>query len=381
MKIRLTQVVTGLAISMSVLTPPVSHAQVQTPLPVSDTSVQFSQQQLEQILAPVALYPDQLLAQIMMAATYPLEVVQADRWLQDPNNAALRGDQLSAALEQQGWDPSVKSLVPFPQLLHMMDSNLSWTEQLGDAFLSSQSSVMDTVQTLRQQAQSSGHLQSSQYQQISSQEDSIVIEPAAPDTVYVPVYNPAIAYGTWAYPDFPPYYFPDFFAGMAVGAFGFGWFGFGIDVPLWGWSRWDWAHRDIYVIPGRFGSRSRQDPHIAPAPWRHDPAHRAGVPYRDPDTRNHFQPPGTRQNFRGYPANSLPQIPSNPVRPAVPAPVNNGRMIIPEQRPIPEERRIAPPSFESFGRGVDVRGQSERGHESRQSMPATGGVRQDGRKH
>ncbi len=135
----------------------------------------FSTDQLDQMLAPIALYPDPLLAQVLMAATYPLDVVQADRWLQDPGNAALRGDSLNAAMEQALWDPSVKSLVPFPQVLHMMDGNLTWTEQLGEAFLASQPAVMDSVQRLRQRAQAAGRLQSSSQEVVSTQ------GPADPD--------------------------------------------------------------------------------------------------------------------------------------------------------------------------------------------------------
>ena len=124
---------------------------------MSDQAVaQFTPEQLDQMLAPIALYPDPLLAQILMAATYPLEVVVADRWVQDRKNAALKGDRLTEALEQQPWDPSVKSLVPFPQILRMMDRNLEWTERLGDVFLANQAGVMDSVQRLRQRAEAAG---------------------------------------------------------------------------------------------------------------------------------------------------------------------------------------------------------------------------------
>jgi len=156
----------------------------------SDQSTsRFAPGQLDQMLAPIALYPDTLLSQILMASTYPLEVVQTDRWAQDPNNDALRGDQLTAAVEQQSWDPSVKSLVPFPQILHMMVSNLDWTESLGDAFLYDQGAVMDSVQRLRQSARAAGNLQSTPQEVVTDQDQAIAIAPTGPDIVYVPDCN------------------------------------------------------------------------------------------------------------------------------------------------------------------------------------------------
>ena len=126
----------------------------------TQTAPAYTQGQLDQMLAPIALYPDALVSQILMASTYPLEVVEAERWLEVPENASLTGDALSNALMQQPWDPSVKSLVPFPQVLQMMNQNLQWTEQLGDAFLAQQPAIMDSIQQLRQQAQAAGTLQS-----------------------------------------------------------------------------------------------------------------------------------------------------------------------------------------------------------------------------
>jgi hypothetical protein len=162
--------------------------------------------QLDQLVAPIALYPDPVIAQIVMAATYPLEVVEADRWLQGPGIATLKGEQLTAALQSQPWDPSVKSLTFFPQLLHMMDSNLHWTEQLGDAFLAQQADIMDTIQRLRQRAQSAGALASTLQQTILTEDQEMAIEPVNPDVIYVPVYNPWCVYGVWPYPDYPPLY-------------------------------------------------------------------------------------------------------------------------------------------------------------------------------
>jgi len=145
-----------------------AEAQVPAPMtaPVPPLAAPVAPQELDAMLAPVALYPDPLIAQILMASTYPLEVVEADRWLQEPANAGLKGAQLMSALDQQPWDPSVKSLVPFPQILRMMDSNLDWTERLGNAFLADQAAVMDSVQRLRQRAEATGELMSSPQQTV-----------------------------------------------------------------------------------------------------------------------------------------------------------------------------------------------------------------------
>ena len=177
-----------------------SSAIAQNQPPPAPAAAPLTPGQLDQLTAPIALYPDALVGQILMAATYPLEVVEAARWVQQPANASLKGDQLAAALVQQPWDPSVKSLVVFPQILKMMNGNLTWTEQLGDAFLAAQSAVMDSVQRLRQQAEAAGKLQSTAQMVVSTVGGLIVIAPPDPNSVYVPVYNPNDIYGAWAYP-------------------------------------------------------------------------------------------------------------------------------------------------------------------------------------
>src|SRR5512139_379 len=163
----------------------------------------FKQEELDQLLAPIALYPDDLLAQILMASTYPLEVVQADRWVKQ--NKSLKGDALKAALEKQTWDTSVKSLVPFPDVLAMMSDKLDWTQKLGDAFLEQEKDVMDTVQKLRRKANEAGNLKSSNELAVKKEADIIIIEPANPQVIYVPSYNPTVVYGAWPYPAYPPY--------------------------------------------------------------------------------------------------------------------------------------------------------------------------------
>ena len=144
------------------------EAEVPAPPPPAETLSLFKAEQLDQLLAPIALYPDALLAQILMAATYPLEVIKADRWLQDPSHAYLRGDQLAGAIEAEAWDPSVKSLVPFPRILRMMDGELDWTEQLGHAVMAQQADVMDSIQRLRHQAAAAGTLWSNSEQRVTT---------------------------------------------------------------------------------------------------------------------------------------------------------------------------------------------------------------------
>ena len=203
----------------------------------------FKQEELDQLLAPIALYPDSLLAQIFMASTYPLEVVQAGRWVKA--NEGLKGDALTDALEQQNWDPSVKSLVNFPQVLNMMNEKLDWTQKLGDAFLEQQKEVMDTVQNLRQKADAEGNLKSNEEQKVVVEKETktIIIEPANPQVIYVPTYNPTVVYGTWWYPSYPPYYYypPGYVAGAAL-------FSFGVGMAVgaaWGyaWGRCNWGAR------------------------------------------------------------------------------------------------------------------------------------------
>ena len=174
-------------------------------------------EELEQVVAPIALHPDPLISQILMAATYPLEVVQAERWVKQ--NASLKGDALTKALEAQDWDPSIKSLVNFPQVLTMMSEKLDWTQKLGDAFLADQKKVLDTIQSLRAKAQAAGNLKTTKEQTVIVEEKIIKIEPASPQVIYVPTYNPTVVYGAWPYPAYPPYsyYPPGYVAGLRFG--------------------------------------------------------------------------------------------------------------------------------------------------------------------
>ena len=174
-------------------------------------SKSLTTEQLDQLVAPIALYPDSLVAQVLMASTYPLEVVEAARWVKA--NPGLKDKALEAALQKQSWDPSVKSLAAFPQTLDMMNDKLDWTTQLGNAFLAQQSDVMNAVQVLRKRAKDAGNLDSNKQQTVKvedtssgTQSQTIIIEPASPQVVYVPTYNPTIVYGAWPYPAYPPFY-------------------------------------------------------------------------------------------------------------------------------------------------------------------------------
>ena len=200
---------------------------------------QMSQAQLAALVAPVALYPDPLVAQVLMASTYPLEMAEAYNW--QKANSRLKGDALNQALQQQNWDASVKSLVSFPPVLGMMGSQLSWTQELGNAVLAQQSDVMNAIQALRAKAKASGALQSNSQQTVTTQgsgsNETIVIQPANPQVVYVPSYNPSVVYGGWPYPAYPPYayYPPGYVAGTALLSFGLG---MAVGAALWGGCHW-----------------------------------------------------------------------------------------------------------------------------------------------
>ncbi len=216
----------------------------------------YSQGQLDQMLAPIALYPDQVLMQVLMAATFPQQVIDAGQWLQDQNNAAIKGDALASALEPLPWDPSVKSLVAFPQIIGMMNEHMDWTQSLGVAFGGQQVAVMAEVQTLRNRAAAAGQFHSNAQIRYVHTGGFWTIEPVNPGEIYLPVYNPAVVYGQWQYPDYPPVYVPpppDFVAaGYAVGpgiAFSVG---FGVVAPLWGWGHPDWRRHELVINQARY---------------------------------------------------------------------------------------------------------------------------------
>src|SRR5262245_41174441 len=279
--------------------------------PASSSSDQtLKPEQLDALVAPIALYPDTLLAEVLMASTYPLEVVQAARWMEQNKN--LKGDALKAEVDKQGWDESIKSLTATPDALKMMSAQLDWTQKLGDAVLAQQTDVMDAIQRLRAKADANNKLQSTPQQKVSKKTDGgkqyIVIEPTDPQTVYVPYYNPQVVYGGWPYPAYPPYYwatpYPGYIAGAAI-ATGLA-FGAGYAVGRWasGGNYWGggvgWGNNNINVnrpVNSNTGGNN----------WNHNSDHRHGVRYNNKDVANKFNKgnnirggANNRMDFRGH---------------------------------------------------------------------------------
>jgi hypothetical protein len=262
----------------------------------SDTTPQqqtLSQGELDALVAPIALYPDALLAQVLMAATYPLEIVQADRWAKA--NKSLKGDKLDEALAEQDWDASIKALVATPTVLAMMNDDLDWTEKLGDAVLAQQADVMDAIQRLRAKAEANGKLKTTKEQKVTvtkeADQEVIVIEPTSPETVYVPYYEPAVVYGAWDYPAYPPYYFPPA-PGWVVGgaiASGIAW-GAGIAIGNAIWDGFDWRHGNIHVDIDKNVNINKHvnRNNVKTGNWEHNPQHRKGVSYNNKQVQNKF---------------------------------------------------------------------------------------------
>jgi hypothetical protein len=298
-RIRCWMVVTAVIFAVS----NIGAARAQNAAPLPRTTAQ-----LEQLVAPIALYPDSLLSQVLMASTYPLEVVEAARWSQ--SNPGLNGQALEDAMQKQQWDPSVKALTSVPQTLQMMNDKLEWTRDLGDAFLAQQQGVLDAVQRLRARADTSGYLKSTQQQTVTitanpdagaSQASSApaniyTIAPTNADEYYVPIYDPGAVYGAWPYPDYAPFYwYPPGYATGNVFSFAAGVLA---GAAIWGGI--DWARRQVNINVNRYNSFNRTN--IANRNWTHNPAHRGAVPYRDRDVAQRFgnaNQNAAREAFRG----------------------------------------------------------------------------------
>ncbi len=258
--------------------------------------------QLDQLVAPIALYPDALVAQVLMASTYPLEVVQGDRWAKA--NKALKGEKLDDALTKQDWDDSVKALVATPTVLAMMNDDLEWTEKLGDAVLAQQADVMDSVQRLRSLAQANGKLATTKQQTVTVTQEAdkpiIVIAPASPEVVYVPYYEPAVVYGAWPYPAYPPYYFPPapgYIVGGAL-ARGIAWgAGVAIGNAIWN-NNCDWGHGNIHVDINRNVNINKHVNSVNVGNWQHNSYHRRGVSYNNKSVQNKFANADVRSGDR-----------------------------------------------------------------------------------
>lgn len=301
----------------------------------------YTQQELDQMLAPIALYPDALLAQVLMAATYPLEVVQAARFMQ--RNPGLSDDTLARAVAPMRWDPSVAALTQFPSVLAMMNEELDWTQQLGEAFLAQREQVMDTVQMLRARAHAAGTLRSNEQQRVIIEERAILIEPWQYGTYWVPYYNPTIVFGTWWWPAYQPFvwvppviYRPPYFA--QIYSTGTVWGPFTVVYPsLWNDPRPVWRDRPVYIdsrpvtnviITGATTPR--------PVPWQHDPAHRRNVEYRTPEVRDRYPPV--------FP--DKPSRPAQSVQPSREPYYQAPRQQMPVKPPASAPQRSAPQSFE-----------------------------------
>lgn len=280
-------------------------------LPADPPKQPFKPEELEQIVAPIALYPDSLLSQVFMASTYPLEIVQAARWSKE--HPDVKGDAVAKALEKETWDASVKSLVAFPDVLTMMNDKLDWTQKLGDAFLAQQKDVMDAVQRLRVKAKEAGNLKSSKEQTVKTEAapagaaapQIIIIEQKDPEVIYVPTYNPTVVYGAWPYPAYPPYYYypPGYAAGAAF-------FSFSVGVVVGGaiWGNCNWGHSDIDINVNNYNNFNRNEfnrNEINNGKWKHSPEHRQGVGYRDSATQQKYGRASnqdavrSREDFRG----------------------------------------------------------------------------------
>ena len=273
----------------------------------------FSKEQLEQMVAPMALYPDPLVSQMLMASTYPLEIVEAARWLK--TNPGLKDKALEEGLKTQDWDASVKSLCGFPDVIKQMDENLDWTQDLGDAFLAQKTELMDTLQRMRGKAYDAGQLKTTEQQVVTQQPDKIiVIQPADPEVIYVPTYSPTVVYGGWSYPSYyypPMYYPPPYGYGAMAFTVGMVW-----GAAIWGGCNWGWGHSDVDIDINRQNNFNRNtnidggrnninNKAGGRQSWQHDASHRGGVNYRDNKTAQQFGASAgsnrvSRDQARGY---------------------------------------------------------------------------------
>ena len=311
-------------LSVALLSPayPVAFAQetaAQTASPAEETATQSAlpeqeapkipNDQLDSLVAPIALYPDPLLSQTLVASTYPLEIVQLQQWL--GNNPSLKDKQLADAVEKQDWDPSIQAMAALPAVVKQLGDNIAWTSELGNAFLAQESDVMDAVQRMRAKAESAGTLKTSQEQTVETKQvegKSVVeIQPANPDVVYVPSYNPTVVYGAPAYP-YPSIYYPPVGAYVAGAALSFG---VGVAVgSFWGHGGWGWGcgwgHNDINVnVNNRYVNnynRTNVNNRVGNnGTWQHNPQHRGGAPYPNRDVANKYPGAGNRPGASNRP--------------------------------------------------------------------------------
>ncbi|OZY86269.1 hypothetical protein CBP51_04375 [Cellvibrio mixtus] len=260
------------------------------------TQSSFSSAQLDSLLAPIALYPDTVLSHVLIASTYPLEVVEADRWAR--NNTRYKGDDAVNAVDGRDWDPSVKALVAFPDILKRMSDDLDWTQQLGDAFLADEERVMDSIQNLRNRAYDSGNLDKVEHVRVIREERTIVIEPSVERVVYVPAYDTRVVYGNWWWPDYPPVYWH--YPSSYVFVSGFYWGPRVYLGPRFYFSAVHWHQRRVVVVDHHHHHRFYDSRSVVryqnARHWHHNPVHRRGVAYYDNNTRERFNSP--RESYR-----------------------------------------------------------------------------------
>ncbi len=292
----------------ALVTAGVMSASAVVPAPQDQAAAKLPADQLDSLVAPIALYPDPMLSQVLVASTYPLEVIQLQQWLAQHKD--LKGKELAAAVEKQDWDPSIQSMAGLPDLVKLLSENIKWTTDLGNAFLAQQNDVMDAVQRMRNKAQDNGNLKSNEQQKVEvkvvESKQVIVVEQANPEVVYVPSYNPTVVYGApvYAYPPIaypPPGYYA---AGMAIS------FGVGVAMgAFWGGGGWGYncgwggnnnitinnnnsfvnnSNRQNYNRQNVSGNRPSQQPARGNSDWQHNPQHRGGAPYSDRSLANKY---------------------------------------------------------------------------------------------
>ena len=350
--------------------------------------------QLDSLVAPIALYPDPILSQVLVASTYPLEIVEAARWLSQ--NSSLQGKALINAAAKQSWDASVQALVVLPDLLKRLNQDITWTSDLGNAFLAQQQNVMEAVQRMRQKAESKGALQSTKEQQVTTTTQGgntyIEIQPASPEVVYVPQYDPMAVWGPPAYPYPPIYYPPSTGAVIAAGAISFG---LGVAVgAIWGggWGGWGWGcgwGRNNVVINNNFISSNHFNrTNVANGNnWVHNPVHRGGVPYNNRNVANRFNAaqgnlnarPTVAQTQQRLNQSNLGQRPGNAPRPGQgnlgPA---GGNAFRPSQGNPGQRPAAAQGNFKPAGGGDRVGNRSVGGGGASGGGGAFGGMNQGG---
>ncbi|MBU0680825.1 MAG: DUF3300 domain-containing protein [Proteobacteria bacterium] len=290
------------------LSPHLALAQDTDYLEASDN---YSREELTQMLAPIALYPDALLSQILMASTYPLEVIEAERWI--TKNPALKGNALDAALLEKDWSPSVKAICHFPTILALMSERVNETTNLGNAFLAQEAEVLDMVQELRAKAYAQGNLTTTAQQKVLVEKETIIIEPADPRVIYVPYYDPLFVFGPWWYPAFPPLYWGP--PGIRISRTISYWPSISFGFVFGTWSYFDWHQHSIYIDVHQRPRFVRTEHWLTkPGRWQHDPRHRRGVAFRDKATARKYGQSSPRSRVFQRDTRGFPELPRHDLR-------------------------------------------------------------------